>query len=1363
MRLQAAVILLTSAMLVQAADPIPRFPLQASGGKWTAYEPAGEVSPGAGSTVLRQRGDEVLTSNSHRLAVNRATGAVNLSPRPAFPTGLEFVQLDGDSPVFWSSPIDGPTPRTFFLRDWTSGEKTGEHTPPEGIWPGYLDAHGMASLASDSLYLTDPAGGNVRQIPWATLGVNGYEKAIAGSEKWLAISYRTSASGQQRIAIFDRTTMELKTDKPQNGQAMSLHGDFLARQISSAVVLYRLPGLTESTAVPQDSPTKYGIIGHRLVEGGLWVIQQLSTDQNGVFRFYGLEAYPELRLRHRVPTPGALLPGAPSDPSWLATADSVAVADEAHTLWIWKRDSVENPQKPLVTLEPSKAGAEGDTAQVRLTLSYPKDQPVNVNLRAVSGSAVEGSDFAPWSQTVTLAPGAVEALAEIPILADTTLEANETFEVVMENATGALPEGDRVSLTITANGYNLEANPPVIAGGKLQWTHQYGSDGRIVVGLASRVLGVTGVTEGLVFWDMETSQVVATRAAGTFPPNSYDVSFRDNLAIISIDGFSAYRTDTGTLAGSWSLGHSGRFIGAVDATRVLIRRNYPEVLELRRVSDGELLASVPMENEASVAVSHDTRDGRPATIHVYRTGGAVFDRMQLNRLSTLDPDTLAETAGPVWRSYDQDSGDGAEIITVWEDKVLLSTYRGITAVDRSTGTPLWHVASQTYGLPDYVFGISGNVMAVSNLTVSSLEPSSTVYFIDLERGAIIDKLRPQDLSTDVQWWGAAIFAHDDGWTLTSRSRSFRVRRVPNRPNVEVIAPPFMDNLSASVSVKPVESFSGTFPIRVSEFEEMTTDRTANRLLAGLPVDLALDADGVDFSVSATRAVAGLENTWLRATAPGRQTLLAGFSRAPVNAHRVASTNNSFTTGGPARRTRARSVAAGDKLLAFGYPLELLAGGVRTGVVDLYHPVTGAFIRSIEVPAGSEGQRFGHAVGVSGDKVIVGAPGYQSMGRVFAYDGTTGGLIQELILKGKAGEFGSQIAVTSRWIAISAPGPSQPTIADSKKKSPGTVMVFDATTLKPVLTKTTSGEGFGRQIALAGDRLFVSAPGAPYNRMFSVGVVRAYAMPKGKQLGTIMAREPKALESFGQSLDASESMVVIGGMFDRSIGSAALQVHAASDLRFQGYYAMPGDLFSYSRMEVQGDWLIGGGSTLRFFRNGNPRPVASRSYQDPGGFTYPLPYFTSSTIVSDGSHLYWADTRPKRMPMPSLPASLAAARASALFSDDANQDGRSDELDRLFLHRGNASLPATAVFRESADGFMTFRLEADPDLPAGMDLWFEMSTDLQLWTTVLQWRRDAPGWRDATGKLLEVSAAGSAAMDHRSEARRVFFRTRAAGN
>ena len=203
---------------------------------------------------------------------------------------------------------------------------------------------------------------------------------------------------------------------------------------------------------------------------------------------------------------------------------------------------------------------------------------------------------------------------------------------------------------------------------------------------------------------------------------------------------------------------------------------------------------------------------------------------------------------------------------------------------------------------------------------------------------------------------------------------------------------------------------------------------------------------------------------------------------------------------------------------------------------------------------------------------------------------------------------------------------------------------------------------------------------------------------------------------------------------------------------------------HEMLKAHGDWMIGGGLTLRFFRPENSRPVASRRITDPGGpNTWPSPYyFWESNVAAHGEVLYWADYAPKSMALPEIPgASAARMLAAASAGDDPNGDGRSDELDLLFRHRGDASLPVRATPQEANDGSLRFRLQADPGVPPGMDLWFEVSTDLNRWDALLQWRQESPGWRDAAGILLEISADGSVGTEHRSEEPRIFFRTRVA--
>lgn len=1365
MLLRTAAVILVSLATSMAQDPPVGFPLETSGGRWTGYEPAGQV-PDRIFPQLYKRGDELMTTGPLALGVNRLTGAVNLAPRAGYQPALEHLASDGESPVFWTRPWEGDPDRPYFLRDWSTGEKVGEVELPEGRYPHYLDSHGMVALGAMSILATDPEGGSVREATFATLGVSGSNHKVAGCRDWLALSYRKNSI--DRVAILHRATLELAADHLSVGDEITMEGDLLAARLLSpwsaeTAMLYRLPALTPITGFPNDSPTAQGVRQLKLADGNLWILQELSTADGCVFLQFDLAALPQVRLRQRVRPPGKVLPSFGDPLAWVAAGNFMAVADGAATLWVWNRDPANDPYQPLLKIEPWEEGQEGGTAKARLVLSDPVAWPVQVGLSARSGSALQGEDFAPWSQTVTIPAGATHAMVEVPLISDTSLEENETFEIVAGTVTGALAENATAPLVIAGNGYNLEYNSPVLAGGKLRWSHIYGSNGRVLVGLATVIPPATGVAAGLVIADLETGTVIANHAGTSWAPNSWKCEFHGNLATVVAYGyFTAYRTDTGAVVAKWPLSDFG-VIGLVDHTRILVRRS-PGEIQLLRVSDGTVIASTPFPQDSSIALSANTGDGAPLSILTYRGDRPAGGRLCFNRLSELDRETLAATELTAWRSFNQSGGDSGTILTARGDTLVLAVERGVTAVNRHTGAFLWHLPSGISSSNGYAVGMVGNLMALRGVFSGEPDSSNFIRFIELDRGTRVDQITPQQLSPDRRVWSGDVIAYEDGWILSSRSDSFRVVKKPIRPNLTLVGPVIQENVATTLRAVPRENFTGTYPVRISEVTGLTVELTRPAaLLSGLPVELELDGDGADFTVAATRSVNGSETTSLRASVPGGpRILLSGFQQVVVNSHVVTVPEGSFTTGGPVRGTRGRCVAVTDPLLAVGFPLEPLPGGTRTGVVDLYDRRTGAFRRSIEAPAGTEGKHFGHAVAMTGSKLVVGAPGEQTTGRVFVYDANSGSLIQELKLKGKAGKFGAEIKANDRWIAVSAPGPSRPVSTEAMEKEAGTVMVFDATTLKPGFTKTTKGEFLGASIGLTGDRIYVAAPGARFQKLYQVGMIRAYSLPKGKLVGTIIAREPRALGSFGSPIAAGDDVVFIGGPVDDSVDASSLQVHAASNLGFLGYHAMPGDQFSMQRVLIHNGWMIGGEDILRFYRPGNQRPVASRRIVDPGSppTEYPGPYFYRSNIAAFGSLLYWADYRPKFMTMPDLPTAATLKSATPV---DANGDGRSDELDLLFLHRGDASLPARATLRESLDGFLNFRLQADPDIPAGLDLWFEISTDLQRWIPVLQWRQDAPGWRDQAGKLLEVSSGGSVATDHRSEASRVFFRTRAAGS
>ncbi|HEY9649221.1 MAG TPA: Calx-beta domain-containing protein, partial [Coleofasciculaceae cyanobacterium] len=83
-------------------------------------------------------------------------------------------------------------------------------------------------------------------------------------------------------------------------------------------------------------------------------------------------------------------------------------------------------------------GNAGSTlAAVTVQLSQASDKPITVNYGTANGTATAGSDYTATSGTLTFAPGETTKTINVPILGDTTVEANETFNINLSNATNA--------------------------------------------------------------------------------------------------------------------------------------------------------------------------------------------------------------------------------------------------------------------------------------------------------------------------------------------------------------------------------------------------------------------------------------------------------------------------------------------------------------------------------------------------------------------------------------------------------------------------------------------------------------------------------------------------------------------------------------------------------------------------------------------------------------------------------------------------------------------------------------------------------------------------------------------------------------
>jgi Tol biopolymer transport system component len=81
--------------------------------------------------------------------------------------------------------------------------------------------------------------------------------------------------------------------------------------------------------------------------------------------------------------------------------------------------------------------AEGDSgntdAALPVTLSFSSTHTVTVDYATADGTATAGSDYMATSGTLTFAPGTTTQTIHVPVTGDTTVEPDETFDVVLSN------------------------------------------------------------------------------------------------------------------------------------------------------------------------------------------------------------------------------------------------------------------------------------------------------------------------------------------------------------------------------------------------------------------------------------------------------------------------------------------------------------------------------------------------------------------------------------------------------------------------------------------------------------------------------------------------------------------------------------------------------------------------------------------------------------------------------------------------------------------------------------------------------------------------------------------------------------------
>jgi len=96
------------------------------------------------------------------------------------------------------------------------------------------------------------------------------------------------------------------------------------------------------------------------------------------------------------------------------------------------------PTVSISDVSVTEGNAGTTNAVFTVTLSAPATGPVSVNFGTADGTASAGADYSAHSGTVTFAPGVTTATVTVVVHGDTIAEPNETFQVLLSQATGAV-------------------------------------------------------------------------------------------------------------------------------------------------------------------------------------------------------------------------------------------------------------------------------------------------------------------------------------------------------------------------------------------------------------------------------------------------------------------------------------------------------------------------------------------------------------------------------------------------------------------------------------------------------------------------------------------------------------------------------------------------------------------------------------------------------------------------------------------------------------------------------------------------------------------------------------------------------------
>jgi len=205
------------------------------------------------------------------------------------------------------------------------------------------------------------------------------------------------------------------------------------------------------------------------------------------------------------------------------------------------------------------------------------------------------------------------------------------------------------------------------------------------------------------------------------------------------------------------------------------------------------------------------------------------------------------------------------------------------------------------------------------------------------------------------------------------------------------------------------------------------------------------------------------------------------------------------------------------------------------------------------PDGEINDTFGWSVGVSGDTIVVGAPGDSDAGTmtgsayVFRHTDGSWSLDTKLLKPGMAGAdcFGWSVAISGETIVVGVPGD------DTAANGAGAAWVFDGPSWFAVATLLASDgvawEHFGEAVAIDGDAIVVGSARHSHSGV-ACGSAYVFRGPPWIQEDELLPPGGEEDDFFGMSVDISNDTVLVGAAYHIE-GDQGFESGAAYVFRF----------------------------------------------------------------------------------------------------------------------------------------------------------------------------------------------------------------------